>query len=180
MVCLGAVLVLGLGSARADVYKCPDGQGGTRYQDAPCRGDTLQPILQTEEPPAPSKDPRRSAAPRPAPAAGASRLEAEREARQQARQDAIRRLQLEEVREETTATGRYLSLRGKVRNDGRQRVERIAVRVEWQDSAGKVLDTSFLTIVGKDGLEPGQAKSWRVAAPRDRRVTQYNVYIPMD
>jgi hypothetical protein len=87
-------------------------------------------------------------------------------------------VQLEEIREDRTR--RPFILRGKIRNEGRTRVDRIKVSVEWQDSAGKVLDTSVTTVVSSTGLEPGQAKSWSVVAPKDRRITQYHIYIPVE
>lgn len=178
---VGLVLLLFLGTrmAYADVYKCPDSQGKMHYQNAPCTGDDAQPILKTEEPPSSTVAPPRNASPHRAPArATQDSLQSERETRQQTRRHAIRSVRLEEVREEARTRG--FILRGKVRNEGRSRVDRVKIRVEWQDNTGKVLDTSFTTVVGSEGLEPQQAKSWTSSAPRDARITKYRVYILED
>lgn len=33
------LLVMGVLPAQSEIYKCPDGKGGTRFQDAPCTGE---------------------------------------------------------------------------------------------------------------------------------------------
>ena len=40
------LLVLCSHTALADVYKCPDGKGGTRYQNIPCVGETA-PVIES-------------------------------------------------------------------------------------------------------------------------------------
>ena len=174
----GLVLLLSLGTSvvHADVYRCPDGSGGTRYQNAPCAGDATQPILRTEEQSLPTVIPPRSASPRRAPAAATpGALPAAPEARQQARRDALRSVRIEDVEEQAGPT--RLKLRGKVRNEGRQRVDVVHIYVEWQDKTGKVLDTNSLRV---GPLEPGQARSWSAAARREAQSMQYHVYISAD
>ncbi|MDZ7379204.1 MAG: DUF4124 domain-containing protein [candidate division KSB1 bacterium] len=169
------VLLLSLGTqvVHADVYRCPDGSGGTRYQNVPCSGDDTQPILKTEAPASPPAPHPRSASPRRGPAAKS--LQEEREARQQAQRNALRFVRVEEIRELTGPT--RLVLRGKVRNDSRQRVDLVRLYVEWQDSTGKVLDTRALRI---GPLGPGQARSWSASARREAQHMQYRVYIAHD
>lgn len=175
---VGLVLLLCLGTTvvHADVYRCPDGGGGTRYQNAPCAGNGLQPILRTEEQASPTITPPRSASPRRAPAATApGALQVEREARQQARRGALRSVHIEDIEEQAGPT--RIKLNGKVRNEGRQRVDTVHLYVEWQDNAGKVLDTRSLHV---GPLEPGQARSWSASARREAQNMQHHVYIAKD
>ena len=177
----GVVLVVALlllrDPAWADVYACADGRGGARYQNAPCTGDAPQPILRTEEQPSSTAASPRHVAPTKAPvraAPEASQTERD-EARRQARQQALRDVQFEDVQQEERAV--RLVLRGKVRNEGRQRVDNIWLQVEWQDDAGKVIDTSIVYAVGTPGLEPGQAKSWTTSTRRSARITRYQFFL---
>ena len=55
------VLLIVVHPSSADVYKCPDGKGGVRYQHMPCVGETA-PLFES----APAAEPSRQPAPTPA------------------------------------------------------------------------------------------------------------------
>lgn len=59
---VGCIILLG-SEAYADIYKCPDGKGGTRFQDMPCAGEAA-PVIESRPP---AERPELPAAPAPAP-----------------------------------------------------------------------------------------------------------------
>lgn len=59
---------------------------------------------------------------------------------------------------------------GKVKNKGNRTYYFVKVKVRYKDSNAEVLDTNTGYAAGEEGLEPGEASSFRISVPYDERI----------
>ena len=164
-----------------DIYKCPDGKGGTRFQNMPCIEKEDEPMVITGErsqspAPLPSVPPLKETPPQDK-TSPEDIVRAARKAQLELRKRILEQVALEEVKNEETR--HYITLHGKVRNNGEHPIDFVKIVVEWQDSRGTILETDYTYAVGSESLRPGQAKSWRITSPNDPRIRRYRYYMPV-
>ena len=101
--------------------------------------------------------------------------EAEGRKQQNEKREALRNISFEDVAGEF---GRhFMVVEGKIRNKGIKTVENVKVGVEWTDKNGKSIDKEWRYVVTGEGLSPGEAKSFSISTPLDKKAERFRHYI---
>ena len=88
---------------------------------------------------------------------------------------ALSKLAFEDVK--SSGDGDYISIEGKIRNNGETPVNYVKVGVDYLDKNKTVLDTDWTYAVASEDLRPGSAKSFRIMTKRDPKMTNYRYQV---
>lgn len=104
--------------------------------------------------------------------------EAEGRKQQNEKREALKNISFEDVAGDF---GRhFMVVEGKIRNKGIKTVENVKVGVEWTDKNGKSIDKEWRYVVTGEGLSPGEAKSFSISTPLDKKAERFRHYIIED
>jgi hypothetical protein len=97
---------------------------------------------------------------------------------QLAKKAALAQVDFEDVKGERD--GNYFIVTGKVRNKGEKAVSYVKVAAENLDKSGNVVDSNWTFAVASENLAPGDAKSFRIMIPYDKKAKNFRYFVKPD
>lgn len=75
------------------------------------------------------------------------------------------------------ANGNYVTVTGRVKNEGKQKYTYVRVKAVFQDKNGEILDTNWTYLVGDEGIAPQESKTFRISVPKNKNIDKFEMSI---